>query len=437
MSAEASRGADSTDALRSLEKLVSPYGVVSGTTTRVRESVSDYGSRTLATVGSGVAGRGRHKKHHPICGGVSLIGADHSRLVAIAEGAERYAGMAPVDDEIILASADELVGECLEPSRYPRCSAEEYAHPRCSIVPFDSAAKIRWLQALDLIERKPLWVPAVMASYAGLEGSAEGFCFQISTGYAVHTDPVEAVVRGMCEVIERDIIAVLWLQRLSLPRLSSAIKTDIMTSVTQWFEHRFTRIHLFDATSDLGVPTVYAVAAADEDERACRYVSCGTGRNLAEAAEKALLETAGGDSYIHDAPTLSKLGEIEGGIGETSRYMGARERAQAFDFLTESQVTAGDKASNGLPHDPDMALAVLTERLAAAGMQAAVVDRTTQELNEVGLTAVSVIIPDLQPMSTDPWVQFKSHSRLYNAPRLMGYRVLPEEELNPWPQPFA
>lgn len=65
------------------------------------------------------------------------------------------------------------------------------------------------------------------------------------------------------------------------------------------------------------------------------------------------------------------------------------------------------------------------------------VDRSHAELRSVGLTAVNVVIPDLQPMSLLPLAQFRAHPRLYRAPAAMGFPVHSEEELNPWPQPFA
>ncbi|WP_285780610.1 YcaO-like family protein [Microtetraspora sp. NBRC 13810] len=428
-----------TDTLAAFEGLVSPFGVISGVDRPAKESELGETHRCYSRLGSGRPGRGALRDHHVTCGGSSPESAEVARLLAVAEAAERYAAMAPIDGESLWASADELAGGCLEPRRYPRCSATEYAHPRCPVVPFDRAAPIRWVRGLDLVTRRALWVPAVMASYAADPAvSAEQFTFPISTGYAVHTDPVEAVVRGICEVVERDSVAVLWLQRLPLPPLRPGLTTDAMATLIEWFERRFMRVHLLDATSELGVPTVYAVGAADHDPRASRFVGAGTGRSLAQAAEKALLETLGGDEHVHRAAPLTGYEDIRGEIGETSRFMAARERAHAFDFLLgtgDRGVTPGERGS--LPRDPGQALAVLTGRLSAAGMQVAVLDRTTQELSDVGLTAVNVVIPDLQPMSTHPWAQFKGHSRLYTAPRLMGYRVLSEEELNPWPQPFA
>jgi len=50
---------------------------------------------------------------------------------------------------------------------------------------------------------------------------------------------------------------------------------------------------------------------------------------------------------------------------------------------------------------------------------------------------VRVIIPGLQPLSFHYRARYLGHPRLYEAPALMGYPVLREEDLNGWPQPFA
>ncbi|WP_432040175.1 hypothetical protein [Streptomyces cucumeris] len=49
----------------------------------------------------------------------------------------------------------------------------------------------------------------------------------------------------------------------------------------------------------------------------------------------------------------------------------------------------------------------------------------------------SAVVPDPQPMSIDPFAQFKGHRRLYEAPVRMGYRILPEDGLQPLPPPFV
>ena len=128
-------------------------------------------------------------------------------------------------------------------------------------------------------------------------------------------------------------------------------------------------------------------------------------------------------------------------LHDGGHYMAARERAHAFDFLLERPAPrSGDDAGSlavSLPEDSRAALAHLTSVLSASGMQAIAVDRTTAELAAAGLTAVSVSIPGLQPTSMLPFGQFRGHDRLRRGPAAMGQRHLPEEKMNPWPQPFV
>lgn len=424
--------------LATLRRIVSPYGVV----TRTDATQTQFSGRTvyscISVIGSGMAGVGRLCDAPQTCKGVTLESGEHAELVAIAEGAERYAGMASFHEEPIWARAVDLAGKCLDPHRYPRCSATEYAHGNSPVIPFDETAEIRWVRGLDLIKGEHVRVPAVMVNYALTPVvPAERFCYQISTGHAVHTDPVEAVVRAVCEVIERDSVAITWLQRLPLHPLAENVLNERTRDLITWFEGRFMEPILLDATSDLGVPTAYCVIAADNDPRASRYVTAGTGRSLAWAAESALFEAMSISDLIHAEDVPGSLEGITGKVGETARFMAVGERSHAFDFLLEARDRSTSQRDPGLPEDPVDALDELVDRLFRADMQIVVVDRTTQDTREAGLTAVTVVIPDLQPMSVNPRVQFRGNSRLYTAPKNMGYRVLPEEELNPWPQPFA
>ncbi|WP_084700775.1 YcaO-like family protein [Streptacidiphilus anmyonensis] len=425
----------------SLDALVSPYGVVSGTWTGSGGPGARYPFVSgTASIGSGRPGVGSRQVADQVCsGGRSWDSPETARFISIAEGAERYAGMDNLGEERIVASARDLAGECLEPDRYPRCSEAEYSRPGCPVRPFSMTAPIRWTRGLDLATGEPTWVPAIMACY-GLRGQdpQDEFCMPISTGYAVHTDPVRAVLGGICEVIERDALSVTWLQQLSLPLVDPAVCSERTAELVEWNRRCFIRSFVFDATLDLGVPTAYVVLAADHDRRASRLVAAATGRTLEQAAESALADAMRLRGLFHDEhivipDALEKINALEDG----ARYMGCAERSAAFDFLIEGAQSRNSRTPVPLPEDPVQALDQLTQRLDGAGMRVVVVDRTTRELASVGLTAVCVVIPDLQPFSPHPLAQFTAHPRLYNVPERMGYPVRGEKELNPWPQPFA
>jgi ribosomal protein S12 methylthiotransferase accessory factor len=427
-----------------LDSLVSPYGVVASVGP-VRSRFRGPGElvEASATAGWGVrTGQGTRtvgKRCKVLSGGGrAMKSPEHARLVAIAEAAERYAGCDILGEPRVWAKAAELDGPVLDPGRYPRCSAAEYSAAGCPVRPFDPDARIRWVRGLELTGGGPVWVPAAMACY-GLQHRVAGehFSYPISTGYAVHTDPVEALVGGICEVIERDALSLVWRQRLPIPLSGPGASSPATDYLASWAERHFIQTYLFDATTDLGVPTVYCLQVAEHDRRARHVVGCAAGRNMALAAEKALLEALGVRGLFYSDDDIPSDYAKFSGLTDGARYMGTPERSAAFDFLVDGAGQRPVVHREALPADPGAVLARLIAIFTEREMPVAVVDRTTRELAAAGLTCVSVVIPDLQPMSLQPLAQFLAHPRLYDAPARMGYRVSTEGELNPWPQPFA
>ena len=418
-----------------LEALLSPYGVASACWSWPPVRGLQRLSNAACSIGSGVPGRAAARG--PMGGGRAIDDQDRARLVAIAEAAERYSALDLPSDRVVWARADELTGAVLDLSRIPRCSELEYARPDCPLLPFDRSARIRWEQGTDLITGADTWVPAVMSNYMlGGRVPGERFSYSISTGCAVHTDATEALVGAVCEVVERDAIALVWLQKLPLS-LTGPLSSDHLDYLLEWSERHFITTYLFDATSDLGVPTVYCLQVAEHDSRARSMVGCGTDRTLAGAAEKALIEALSFRPSMYTAEPVPASAEECRELTDGARFMGTAERSEAFRFLTDGVHARLPREHRELPADPQTALARLIGTLAAKGMQAVAVDRTTRELAEVGLTSVSVVIPDLLPMTLTPLAQYRAYPRLHEGPTAMGYAVRTEKDFNPWPQPFA
>jgi ribosomal protein S12 methylthiotransferase accessory factor len=417
--------------------LLSPYGVIAG----VQEVALPGGLQRLSLYRSlvGFTDRGTTVEPARELGHGHAFGApSHALLVALAEGAEVYSSLQLAQRSQITAAAHELPGEALCVANIPQCSLQEYSDPDCPLVPFDPDARIRWTEGLDLATGRPVWVPSVMACYRlAATNPAERFWHSISTGCAVHSDPAEAIVHGICEVIERDAIAVLWLQRLTLPLARIEPVTETIGYLLDWSSRHFIDTFLFDATTDLDVPTVYCLQIAEHDRYARQVVGCATARNIASAAEKALTEAilVRGGLYCADEIPSSYKDFVS--VWDGARLMGQPAQAAAFQFLVEDARQRIGPDRPCLPDDSLHALARLIAILRAKDMQAIVVDRTSTDLSEVGLTSVCVLIPDLQPMSLLPLAQYRAHPRLYSAPASMGYPALSENDLNPWPQPFA
>lgn len=370
--------------------------------------------------------------------GLALHSFEEARLKALAEATERYSA-GDFDDPVISSSYRDMESEALDPQRIPRCSARELSTPGCPLTTFDPAAPLRWARAIDFSTQRQIWIPAVMACYR-LRGPllpSERFWYRISTGYAVHSDPAEAMVRGICEVIERDAIAVSWLQKMPLPVVDDQLLSAETKRLISWGRRHYIEYLIFDATTDIGVPTVLCLGMAKHASDYSQAVSCATGRTTESAAEKAMLDACfmrWGDREGGDLPgDVQDFKELRDG----ERYMATPSRLGAFDFLVNDAQKRRGPEHLTLPESPSAMLAWLVGTLSRLGMSVIGVDRTTYELDAAGLTAVSVVVPELQPMSLWPSAQYRAHPRLYSAPALMGYRSHPEEELNTWPIPFG
>jgi len=285
-----------------------------------------------------------------------------------------------------------------------------------------------------------IWIPAVMVFlHFPVRSIGERFWLPISTGCAAHSNIAQALVNALCEVIERDALSITWLARLSLPRLSLKPLPEALAPYLQRYRHSHITPHFFDATTDLGIPTIYAIHLSPHHERLATVVMCATDLDPVKAITKVICESASVRIALQN-PNLVPPSNPDRFITVTdgALYTGAPERQSAFSFLLESNHWRSLSELSSLDTgDPEQNLRLLLERLEACGMEAYAVDLTTDEALRAGMRVVRVIVPGLQPLSFSYRARFLGHPRLYAAPRSMGYAAISEADVNPWPQPFA
>ncbi|MCO5991790.1 YcaO-like family protein [Actinoallomurus rhizosphaericola] len=397
--------------------------------------------------------------------------ADRARLLAVAEALERYSGLVAPERGVVVASAAELGDDALDLDLIARCSPRELRRSGCPVHAPDRTRPIRWTEAVNLRTGRPVLVPAVLVFLTFPELAAENFWIPISTGCAVHRTVEAAMVNALCELIERDALALTWLLRRPLPRLAEDRLPDSARSILAWCADHGIESFLYDATTDVGVPVVYCLQTAEHTSRTGQLVGAACGFDGASLTEHALLEAMGLRLGIESRPAPPRRYADHRVVDDGAAVMAARARREAFGFLRgdlppsrpagdlsvshpagerpashpagalpASGPAGGLSAFHSVGGDPgsDRArLEFLLRRLAELDMTVLMVDLTTRELRDSGHVAVRVIVPELQPMSARPLVQYRAHPRLRTAAERMGLPPLPERRLNPYPQPMA
>jgi ribosomal protein S12 methylthiotransferase accessory factor len=364
-------------------------------------------------------------------------------LPCLAEVLERYCTRTVRTGQFILATANELGSEALDLDTIPRCSETELAHPKCQLNHPDKSARIRWVRGLSLFDGRPVYLPVVMVYLTDVCGPEEQFWFQISTGCAAHTSFEDALLSAILEVIERDSISVLWLQKLGLPRID--IDRIPASLAPYWDRYRASseelEYYFFNATTDLQVPVIYGLQQAHQHRRLTTLVSCSAALDPVEALIKVMRDMAACRLGSHVARSIPDSWDDFTTIFHGAGYMARSEQAHAFDFLVDlpNRQPLSKMRGISIKHQDGgkEALRAVLHILQQKQLEAYAVDLTTDEALRCGVRVVRVIVPGLQPVGFQYRSRYLGHSRLYEAPQRMGYKVHSEEELNPWPQPFA
>lgn len=364
-----------------------------------------------------------------------------ARTRAIAEGLERYSSCAYDERQFRWATAEELGDEALDLDTLPRCSERELAHPACLLCAPDKHAPLRWVRGFSLQDGRLLWIPAVMVYlHIPYLSPGERIWLPISTGCAAHTTVEQALVGAICEVLERDAISLTWLQQLPLPRLE-------LDELPPWLEQYMRRNararqsveHLFfDATTDLGVPTIYSLQLSPRDEMLAALVMCSTELDPAIAVAKVMRESASSRIAMHTPRVTPDKWDDFLHVFDGATCMGHRDHLCAFDFLVNSPKRRRLSEMRAIGSgDARQDLVNLLARLHQRDMDVFAVDISTDEALRAGMRVARVLIPALQPLSFSYRARYLAHPRLYDAPQRMGYPVHSEDKINPWPQPFA
>ncbi|WP_437673959.1 YcaO-like family protein [Sorangium sp. So ce131] len=378
----------------------------------------------------------------PLVGHGTALDETTAKVRSLCEAIERYCSVMYPTAGVRFASRRELGGEAIDLGRLPRASAREKARARPFDLPREPGEddKLAWVRGYSLTRAAPRWIP-LTAAYMGLPlPVSEHVILPISTGFAAGGDLESAILSGLFEVIERDSLALFWLHQLPMPRLSdpAALGPGVEELVERAARAGITS-HLFDWTTDVGVPVVGVVQTTERG--APHVVAMGACRATAAAAAQRVLEEAGslrvGLAYAGRAVSRASFDEEPARPPEDFGLLYAGEDGPArFAFATEGAPARSAPPPPLCPDGGD-ALRAIVRRLADLDMEVLVVDVTQPEIRDFGIVVVKVVVPELMPITFSHAVRYLAHPRLYRAPESLGYGARSEGGIVDDPIPFS
>jgi ribosomal protein S12 methylthiotransferase accessory factor len=229
-------------------------------------------------------------------------------------------------------------------------------------------------------------------------------------------------------------------QKLPLPRIEVDCLPPQLAAYWELYQRSSQELEyvMFDATTDIGLPTVYGLQISRTNSRLTTLVSCSSALEPAEAVAKVIRDMAACRIAFRKPKVTPASWNNFTELVHGASFMARAEQSHAFDFLLHSgreRTLSSIFSFCGATETPPLQLVL--DQLRRKHLEAYAVDLSTDEALRSGMRVVRVLIPGLQPFSFHYRAQYKGHARLYDAPRRMGYPVHREEQLNEWPQPFA
>jgi ribosomal protein S12 methylthiotransferase accessory factor len=380
-------------------------------------------------------------------GGAGLTSSE-ARAAAIGESIERYSCSVYDINEFRLATWNELDKDglaALEPAKIPLFSAAQYSQSEFLFSPFTEDTPVRWVMAWSMQQRKAVLVPAtfVFVPYAPKHPEVR-IVDSVSTGLACSLDPWQAILSGLCESIERDAVMITWLARLGVPRIDPTSDPELARLIDDRFARTGVEYMLFDISLDWEIPVLFGFAVDRMHDGLALATGAAAAFDARRAATKAIVEAAQGRlwlKYMRTQPRANRpMPEAIHTFEDHVRLFGSLEMLPGASFLIDQQPSAPLPLSRPPVAHPDARAQVLelTRILGTRGLDVLVIDVTSGDVAALGFHVIKVIVPGLQALNADHRFRLLGSRRLYDVPRVVGYRDrrLTEDDLNPVPHPF-
>jgi ribosomal protein S12 methylthiotransferase accessory factor len=390
------------------------------------------------------------------------VRTEQSKVVALLEALERYAGKRPrAKRTMVQASYNQLGPQALDPTTLGLYSPEQYAQPNFRFVPYHHDLVCHWVWGYSFQRQSPILVPERCAYYAiPIPGTGDNPAFvdDTSNGCALGNCLEEAIFHGILEVAERDAFLLTWHAQLHVPQLDPRSVSDpAIRALVEHFEyHTGYTLHVFDTTFDHAIPCLWIMGVDEQNREGWPKAHCvaGSHPHPEQALSRGLRELATGLSI---APQRYKEGKARalkmltdpGAVEAMPDHSLLYYLPEAFNrlrflFHTQQQHTfqeafrtfyAEPLAHTDLRDD----LNALISHYLTLGIDVIVVDQTVPEYAPHGFRCVKVLMPGMLPMTFSyRYNRTTGLPRLYHLPHSQGYSSHPltEAELNPHPHPF-
>lgn len=359
----------------------------------------------------------------------------------IGESIERYSAAIYREEDIVIASCNELGASAVNPLEFIRFSEEQYSNPAFQHQKPDPGAPIGWVKGNNVLTGEERFIPASMVYmyYVPLTEHDGKIDNGYSTGLAAGSSRISSIHSGLREVVERDAYALHWLTKRTAPKIDFRDVYEFAdNNLRKLLEYPNLDIDIRDYTTELGIPCVLVHLRGDH----FKGVASGSACNMStyKCVEKAILESFHTLSWCIDmqksgkpSMTLDAIEQYEHHV----RYYFNRtdENKHNLDFMfADAPKSSIDFSADACSIDIEADLAAMVRKLDNHNYAVYAVDVTTDDVRDSGFTVTRVVVPGLQPLYCGIGNEHLDRRRINRFAESMGLKS--PLALNTKPHPF-
>ncbi len=383
-----------------------------------------------------------HNDAENLAGGTA-ISKEKAIMKALGEAIERYCLSIFKRKQFIYASSKELIRDYLDPSKIVSFSSAQLKDNNPKIFAPKEDSKLWWVKGFSIINNKEILVPVQLVYVPYHNYDEPVIRLPVTTGASAGTSLEGAVIRGICEVVERDSFMIFYLNKLTPPKLDlSKTQDGTFIKIKESFRRYNLDLFVFDISTDLPFTSIMAIIVDRSGIGPAVSVGLKCSFSAKDAIIGAVEEAQQVRPWIRDEmhnqtnPIINPDSIVD--LKGRGLYWSRLERIKDLDFFLNSKnIISVDQfieksTIGGIDFDS------LIQRLSQKKLEVVFVDVTRPEVKKAGFFVVKVIIPQLQPLYLYEEFKYLDGERLYQVPRALGYKDTPknEKELNHKPHPF-
>jgi len=369
-------------------------------------------------------------------GGISLD-ENEAKIKALAEGIERYCNALYNKKNFIFSSFKKIKSKAINPLKFKSFSDLQISEFGEDFI-FNETTKFYWVKGYDILNRCEIFIPSqlVYVPYSFL--SEPIIRLPITTGSALDINYKNVILKGICEVLERDAFMIYWLNKIN----------PIEIRVDNFKEFRKIKIYLdeylldwkvFLLKIDLKVPVILSVIIDKSNYGPKISVGLDSNLDILSSIKKSLFEAIGGRLFAKICRLknikVGKYDEIDS-HKKRSLYWAKNKSIKHLDFIlnTPKRMSINEirKIMRPVKNQKD-----LINSIKKVKYNILAVNMTSPDVLKLSsFKIVKILIPELVPLYLNEHYKYLGSERIYTVPEKLGYSPLCEKELNKIPHPF-